>query len=199
MAFPCLTTVPFSTDQRTFQAPRIFPLHKRPSSCCNKEQLKQGQTSDPISLSCTTSGEKHVREIPVTSSQQNGKKNENPSYQFFNRLTKRFFPYKFKTEAENFPIRNFPNLGDTYSQKLCCGVLYVRFTIMHDPKSNCLNKKEKQPKNIQKETSGTPPPPSAKEVHLIWLCIPGKKLSRRVLPHFKTTPHYRHFYFFRCL
>lgn len=94
------------------------------------------------------SGEKHVREIPVTSSQQNGKKNENPSYQFFNRLTKRFFPYKFKTEAENFPIRNFPNLGDTYSQKLYCGVLYVRFTIMHDPKSNCLNKKEKQPKNI---------------------------------------------------
>lgn len=83
-----------------------------------------------------------------TSSQQNGKKNENPSYQFFNRLTKRFFPYKFKTEAENFPIRNFPNLGDTYSQKLYCGVLYVRFTIMHDPKSNCLNKKEKQPKNI---------------------------------------------------
>lgn len=116
---------------------------------------------------------------------------------FFYWLTKRFFPYKFKTEAENFPIQKFPNLGDTYSQKLCCGVLYVRFTIMHDPKSNCLNKKRKATKN-KKETSGTPPPPSAKEVHLIWLCIPGKKLSRRVLPHFKTTPHYKHFYFFRC-
>lgn len=158
MAFPCLTTAPFSTDQRTFQAPRLFPLQKRPSSCCNKEQPKQGQTSDPISPSCTTSGEKHVREIPVTSSQQNGKKNENPSYQFFNRLTKRFFPYKFKTEAENFSIRNFPNLGDTYSQKLCCGVLYVRFTIMHDPKSNCLNKKEKQPKKYLERNKWHPSP-----------------------------------------
>lgn len=112
-----------------------------------------------ISPSCTTSGEKHVREIPVTSSQQNGKKNENPSYQFFNRLTKRFFPYKFKTEAENFSIRNFPNLGDTYSQKLCCGVLYVRFTIMHDPKSNCLNKKEKQPKIFRKKQVARLPHP----------------------------------------
>jgi hypothetical protein len=47
-----------------------------------------------------------------------------------------FFPCKFKTEAENSPIQKFPNLGDTYSQKLNCGILYVRFTIRHDPKSN---------------------------------------------------------------
>lgn len=69
-----------------------------------------------------------------------------------------FFPYKFKTEAENFPIRNFPNLGDTYSQKLCCGVLYVRFTIMHDPKNNCLNKKRKATKKYLERNKWHPSP-----------------------------------------
>lgn len=59
-------------------------------------------------------------------------------------LTKRFFSCQFKTEAENFPIQNFLNMGDTYSQKLSCGVLYVRFTIRHDPKSNCLIKQKKK-------------------------------------------------------
>ena len=86
-------------------------------------------------------------------------------------ITKRFFSYKYKTEAENFPIQNFPNLGDTYSQKLCCGVLYIRFTIRHDPKSNCLIKQtnKKATKKYLERKQVAPLPASAKEAHPIWL------------------------------
>lgn len=130
-----------------------------------RREAREGDTSKLVH---SRTGRKRKSELPI-------------SYQ----LTKRFFSYKFRTEAENFPIRNFSNLGDTYSQKLCCGVLYVRFTIMHDPKSNCFNKKRKATKKYLERNKWHPSPTPAKEAHVLWLRLPCK-WSRRVLPHWNS-------------
>lgn len=169
-----------------------FPLMFGHAHAATKNNLKQEEDKRRAFHLWIMSGEEHVRRCqPVLSYMsnysylQNGNKSENTELAILiiDQLTKEidFFPPTSLRQKLRIFLHKIFQIWETLIHRNCFGGPYIRFTISHDPKSNCLieqNKKWKATKKYLERNSGTPPLPSSLR-SLLWLWYPLWRVKQK--------------------